>query len=189
MKKIPVLFTNTISIYDTFPVFDTWDVTRNAFLSEHRVPAIYHPPCRLFSRLRKFSSAPLSEKKCAFWSLSRVRQFGGIIEHPRSSTLWKDGNFHLDGTVDAYGGFLRSVELSWFGFTAKKPTLLYFVGISPGQLPAFPLPGQSPIFIIGTSKRQSLPELPKKKRSETPLSMVNFFLETITIMQHESTKL
>lgn len=189
MKKIPVLFTNTISIYDTIPIFDAWNATRNAFLSDHRTPAIYHPPCRLFSRLRKFSAAHITEKKCAFWSLSKVRQFGGILEHPRSSTLWYNGNFHLDGTIDAYGGFLRSVDLSWFGFPARKKTMLYFVGITPAQLPPFPLPGQPPIFVIGTSKRQSLPELPKKKRSETPLSMVYFFFETIKIMQNENTKL
>ena len=187
MQKIPVLFTNPDSNYNSFTEFDTWCEDRNAFLSDHRCAAIYHPPCRLFSRLRKFSTAPVNEKKCAFWSLAKVRQFGGILEHPRSSTLWKDGNFNLSGQVDYYGGFLRSVNLSWFGFPAEKKTMLYFVGISPRLLPAIPISLVPPSHIIGSSRSDHTPELLRSSRSETPIEMISYFLETIKIIQNEST--
>ena len=184
MQIIPVLFTNTHTNYHSNAIFDCWDEKRNAFLSDHRTPAIYHPPCRLFSRLRALSSAHPEEKKCAFWSLAKVRQFGGILEHPRSSTLWKHGNFNLSGEVDSYGGFLRSVNLSWFGFPAEKKTMLYFIGLPPGDLPPFPLPAHPPSFIIGGSKRKNLPELIRSSRSTTPILMINYFYDVLKIIQN-----
>lgn len=185
MKSISVLFTQSHSNYDKFTIFDTWDINRNAFLCTSRSPAIYHPPCRLFSRLRKFSTAPAKEKKCAFFSLARVRQFGGILEHPRSSTLWKNGNFDLSGQVDSYGGFLRSVNLSWFGFPCEKKTMLYFVGIKPGSLPPFPMNLQAPTHVISSSKQTTLKELSKNQRSSTPVQMIDYFITVIKIMNDE----
>ena len=88
MKKIPVLFTEQNSSYNNYEIFDTYDEKRNALSYNSRLPIIAHPPCRLFSRLRSFSTAPIAEKKLAFFALSKIRQFGGILEHPRSSTLW-----------------------------------------------------------------------------------------------------
>lgn len=181
--KIPVLFTQVNSNYNLFPGFDTYDINRDAFTYYGRIPLIAHPPCRLFSRLRKFSTAPAAEKKCAFFALSKVRQFGGILEHPRSSTLWKTGNFDLSGTVDSYGGFLRCVNLSWFGFPCEKKTMLYFVGIDPGQLPAFPLSLDAISHRISSSKNNSLPEISKTSRSTTPLEMIIYFAQVITIIQ------
>ena len=182
--KIPVLFTESDSNYKLFENFDAFDLERDAFNYSARLPLIAHPPCRLFSRLRKFSTAPLIEKKCAFFALSKIRQFGGILEHPRSSTLWKSGNFDLSGDVDSYGGFLRSVNLSWFGFPCEKKTMLYFVGISPAQLPAFPLSYDAITHTIGSSRLQLLPEISKNIRSSTPVAMIDYFIQVINIINH-----
>lgn len=104
--------------------------------------------------------------------------FGGILEHPRSSTLWTSGNFSLSGGVDSYGGFLRSVDLSWFGFPARKATMLYFVGIAPSSLPSFPLPLAPPTHVVGGKSRVSrLEELPKSQRSITPAQMIDYFAQ------------
>ena len=180
--KIPVLFTQVKSNYNDYQIFDTYDFQRDAFTYYDRIPVIAHPPCRLFSRLRKFSTAPAQEKKCAFFALSKIRQFGGILEHPRSSLLWKTGNFDLSGKVDSYGGFLRSVNLSWFGFPCEKKTMLYFVGITPSQLPEFPLSFDAITHQISSSKKKSLPEISKDSRSTTPVPMINYFVQVITII-------
>lgn len=182
--KIPVLFTESDSNYKLFENFDAYDVERNAFTYSDRLPLVAHPPCRLFSRLRKFSTAPAQEKKCAFFALSKIRQFGGILEHPRSSLLWKTGNFDLSGNVDNYGGFLRSVNLSWFGYPCEKKTMLYFVGISPGQLPEFPLSFDAITHQISSSKKKSLPEISKDSRSSTPVAMIAYFIQVINIINH-----
>jgi hypothetical protein len=186
--KIPVLFTNEKSNYNNYSIFDTYSKKRNAFTYYSRSPLIAHPPCRLFSRLRGFSTANKSEKKLAFFALSRVRQFGGILEHPRSSTLWKNGNFNLSGNIDEYGGFLRSVNLSWFGYPCEKKTMLYFVGIKPGDLPPFPLNLLPPSSIISTSRSSTLPEIPKKDRSSTPAHMIEYFIEVMQIINNKNQK-
>ena len=134
------------------------------------------------------STAPLSEKKLAFFALSKVRQFGGILEHPRSSTLWFNGNFNLDGSVDSYGGFLRSVDLSWFGFPARKKTMLYFCGIAPGQLPPFPISLNAITHVVSSSYKSEKKEIPKNMRSATPLPMIEFFIEVLNIINENQKK-
>ena len=180
--KIPVLFTAHNSLYNDIDIFDCYDEKRNAFNYPGRIPLIAHPPCRKFSRLRGLSTAPLSEKKLAFFALAKVRQFGGILEHPRSSTLWLNGNFKLDGSVDDYGGFLRSVNLSWFGFPAEKKTMLYFVGIDPALLPAFPMCFNAITHVITSSGISGKKELSALYRSQTPRLMIDYFLEVMAII-------
>lgn len=180
--KIPVLFTAYNSLYNDNDIFDCYDVKRDAFSYTGRIPLIAHPPCRLFSRLRKLSSANPLEKKCAYFALARIRQFGGILEHPRSSTLWLNGGFVLDGSVDDYGGFLRSVNLSWFGFPAQKRTMLYFCGITPGQLPPFPINLNAITHVISSSRISGKKELSSSYRSLTPKLMIDYFLEVMAII-------
>lgn len=188
MKSIPVLFVDENSLYKNYSIFDAYDHSRDALTFYDRCPIICHPPCRLFSRLRSFSNASPSEKKLAFFALDRIRMFGGILEHPRSSTLWTSGNFNLDGSVDQYGGFLRSVNLSWFGYPAQKKTMLYFVGISPVQLPSFPLSLSAPSFSIGSSKNNRLKEISKNARSQTPDHMIKYFIQVMEIINKSAIK-
>ncbi|MEN2434955.1 hypothetical protein AAH994_06045 [Weeksellaceae bacterium A-14] len=172
---IPVLFCDSDSVYKNFPECDVYDLSRDAFTYYGNYPLICHPPCRLFSRLRAFSRADKKEKQCAFFALEKVRRYGGILEHPRSSTLWKNGGFNLDGSVDRYGGFLRSVNLSWFGFQCEKKTMLYFCGLSPKDLPPFPM------SLIPPEKKIS--ELGQNKRSATPEKMIKYFIDVIKIIK------
>lgn len=173
-------------MYYNFKGIDCFNQERNVFSLDSRSVCIAHPPCRLFSRLRKFSTAPLEEKKIAFFCLEKIRRFGGILEHPRSSTLWHTGNFDLTGGIDSYGGFLRSVDLSWFGFPARKKTMLYFVGISPSELPPFPISLDALTGCIGSSSKKSLLlELPKKMRAQTPVLMIEYLIEVCRIIEEK----
>lgn len=186
--RYPVLFTQVNSNYLKHSIFDCYDAYRAAFSYYGTKSIIAHPPCRLFSRLRKFSNAPVKEKQCAFFALDKVRQFGGILEHPRSSTLWLNGNFKLDGSVDDYGGFLRSVDLSWFGYPAQKKTMLYFCGLKPGTLPSFPFNLNAYTHVVNTSKKSGKKELSKKDRSITPVQMILYFIEVLEIIEKNKLK-
>ena len=179
---IPVLFTQKNSNYNKIQIIDCYDEKRDALSFNARIPLIAHPPCRKFSKLRGLSTAPTKEKQLAFFALAQVRMFGGILEHPRSSTLWKEGNFNLDGSVDSYGGFLRSVDLSWFGFPARKKTMLYFCGIAPGQLPPFPISFNAITHVISNSYKSDKKEIPRNMRSTTPFPMIEFFIEVMNII-------
>lgn len=178
-----ILFAERNSNYNKVGGLNIYDSTRNAFNYQSMGPVIAHPPCRLFSKLRYFSNAPSCERLCAMFALQVVRECGGILEHPRASTLFKGNDFLLSGQVDKFGGFLRSVDLSWFGFPAQKTTMLYFVGISPGQLPAFPLSFDLISHTIGRYNRVSnKKELSKSLRSSTPVGMVYWLLDVLDII-------
>ena len=188
-NMINVLCTQSRSLYYNYDFFNCYDFSRNVFTLDNNLPCIAHPPCRLFSRLRKFSTAPIHEKKIAFFCLDKVRRFGGILEHPRSSTLWHTGNFDLSGQVDSYGGFLRSVDFSWFGYPARKKTMLYFVGISPSALPPFPISLDAISACVGSSSSYSnLKALPISLRSQTPRLMIEYFIQVMNIISKKNIK-
>ncbi len=178
--SISVLFTQARSNYLKFPQFDCWDVQRNAFNFPGSVPAIFHPPCRLFGRLRKFSKAPGCEKLMAFWAMAYTRSHFGIVEHPRSSTLWRTFKVGTPQAPDEYGGYLISINLHWFGFKAQKKTGLYIVGLPYKDLPALPLNLNAVTHSISSSGRSALKELDKSKNSETPVELCLWLEEVIT---------
>ena len=181
---IPVLFTEKNSVYNSLPGVDAWPKNRNAFNYSGSHALIAHPPCRLFSRLRAFSTAPASEKNCAYFALEYVRQNGSILEHPHSSTLWKEMNLPTGQEVDEFGGFTLSVNLSWFGYPATKKTLLYIVGLHPGQLPPYSLNFDAVKFSVSSSKKRSvLQEIPKAQRSSTPLLLANYLVQLATLIE------
>lgn len=91
------------------------------------MPVICHPPCAQWSRLKHFSIPNSEDKALAFWCKLAVEKCGGILEHPHGSSFMR---CHV-----GYGKCI-SVNQSWFGFPARKPTLLFPVKV---QLNSFPL--------------------------------------------------
>jgi len=180
--KIPVLFTKKDSNYNLFPFFDCYDVNRNALSFEGTTPLIAHPPCRLFSRLRGFSTAPAQEKELAYFAMEKVRSNGGILEHPRSSTLWKECEVGTPLKPDKFGGYLISVNLHWFGYKAIKKTGLYIVGIDYSELPSLPLSFNAITHTISTSKKATKKELSKRERSTTPVALCLWLYEVVTLI-------
>lgn len=147
-------------------------------------PAIYHPPCRSWSRLRGLSKRLPVEHWFALWSLIRVRRYGGILEHPASSLLFNKYIIRPGAGYDEWGGFSVCVDLHWWGFPAVKRTYLYFVGLSIDQLPPFPLNFNAVTHVIGTTAHKSdLKELSKSQRSKTPFSMCEYLLKCLDIIK------
>ena len=95
---IPVLFTMQKSNYLQFKECDCYDEKRNALTYNGLTAIIAHPPCRLWSRLRHFSKAPLKEKYLGIWAINKVRGIGGIVEHPAGSSLFRFMNIPMDGS-------------------------------------------------------------------------------------------
>lgn len=77
----------------------------------------------------------LEEKQLGLMCLSLVRRFGGVLEQPAGSALF--AGLPAAGKSDAFG-FTTVVDQHWFGFPARKRTVLYVVGLR-GPLPPYPL--------------------------------------------------
>jgi len=154
MPPVSVLFVAKNSVYKTLGV-DCWDEERDALKWPGGNPGVFHPPCRLFSKLRHMSTAPESEKELAYWSVEQVRRWGGVLEHPEGSRLWKDTCLPSPGCKDEHGLTLY-VEQHWFGHPGKKATWLYVCGLR-GKIPDIPYRIGYPENVFAGGSRKYIP--------------------------------
>ena len=186
-ESVQVLFTQVKSTYLVLGCV-CYDLQRNALSIKSKQPAIYHPPCRAWSRMRTFSKVPVGERFLAIWSISRVRRYGGIVEQPAGSNLWKFMNLPLPGSgCDIFGGFSISVDQHWFGHLAKKNTWLYIRGCDLNDLPPYPMNFDIISHCINSkSKSSKLKELSKNKRSYTPILFAEWLIEVVNIIKYRN---
>lgn len=170
--KVPVLFVHSKSNYKKIAGFDCYDENRNALNYKDSLPVIAHPPCRLWSKLRKFSNAPGSEKSLAIWSINLVRKVGGIVEHPYDSKLWSEINCPGIGEFDKFGGTSFVFDQFDFGYYTRKRTRIYIVGLTSLS----ELPRSNLRFELIARKFDNLSP---KQRSETAPELCRWFLEII----------
>lgn len=175
---VSVLFVDPNSIYFSIPNLDIWDKKRDAYNYSGSHPIIAHPPCRLFSKLRHFSTAPLSEKNLAYFSLYLVRKNGGVLEHPAYSTLWKEKKLPMPGQYDSFGGWTLSLPQFWFGHPCMKPTWLYICGLPKKYLPVIPLKLGVPPCVVSWGKYNPHNKKPIRspKSAATPLQFAEFLI-------------
>jgi hypothetical protein len=124
--KVTVLFCQKNSIYKRMGC-NVYDEDRNSLSWMGSEPAIYHPPCRLWSKLKHLSTADPIEKYLALWAVNKVRSYGGILEHPAYSSLFNFMNLPKPGNTDEYG-FTIEIDQFNYGHLARKKTWLYICG-------------------------------------------------------------
>jgi len=185
---ISILYVNRKSNYDNFSELDIWKEEKNALLYRGKNVIIAHPPCRAFGRLRSFSNHPGCELFMAYSAIAKVRRFGGIVEHPISSTLWEKMKIGSIKSPDQYGGYLIKVNLSDFGFKAKKPTGLYIVGLEYKDLPAQLISFNAITHSVCTSRKSAKKELDVLVRSQTPINLINWMLEVCNLIMINNSK-
>jgi len=119
---------------------DPWDEERDARLYIGPHPVVAHPPCQRWSKLAGFCESMGYGKKgddggCFSAALEMVRQLGGVLEHPASSSAW--GAFGLIRPPRSGGwvmagdgvGWTCCVDQGWYGHKVPKPTWLYASGV------------------------------------------------------------
>lgn len=176
------LFVRGDSIYKTLPGVDAWDEARDARNWPGGCPVVAHPPCRLWAKLRQFakSADPQAERQLAIDAVGRVREFGGVIEHPAESTLWAACGMPTPGRApDRFGGWTAEIRQCDWGHKAEKLTWLYIVGCHPDALPAFPAP-REPTGLI--KPRRGVPRdgrkiVTKAEREHTPPELAQWLIE------------
>lgn len=185
--SVQVLFTQLRSTYLALGC-DCYDINRNALSIKSKEPAIYHPPCRAWSRMRAFANVPVGERFLAIWSISRVRRLGGVVEQPAGSKLWEFLNLPLPGSgYDIFGGFSVSIDQHWFGHLARKNTWLYIRGCTLSDLPPYPMNFDIVTHCLNSSLKSSkLKELAKNKRSYTPMLLAEWLIEVVKIIKNQN---
>lgn len=157
--RVAALFVRRDSHYKAMADVDCYDEDRDALTWPGGCPGIFHPPCRTWGNLSQFvKSAPVYERGLALWSMAMVRRYGGVLEHPITSKLWREAGCLSPGFRDRHGGVFVTVNQADFGHRAQKATGLYIVGAPVPQLP-FDLAGCSAtVEGMGKAERERTPE-------------------------------
>ena len=169
-QSVAVLCTRRRSVYLDLANTDCYDVKRDALTFSGSSPVVAHPPCRAWGRLRSFALPRPGEKELAHFCLSKVRENGGVLEHPAGSSLWVDAGLPRPGEIpDSFGGFSVSIFQGDFGHPAPKHTWLYVVGVSPGEFDF-----TSPIVSV---PYRSVVSQSSAAREHTPVLFASMLLE------------
>jgi len=145
---------------------DCYDATRDALSWPGGVPGVYHPPCRAWGQLSHMAKPRPGEAELSLWAMQKVRQFGGVLEHPYASRLWAASGCLGFGIRDQHGGVLVPVLQSWWGHRAPKKSCLYIVG----PVPELPYLAES--ATVTTVERMGRPE-----RERTPEAFATWLVE------------
>jgi hypothetical protein len=145
MLPVSALFVQTDGSYYGLEGVDPWDEARDARKYAGPYPVVAHPPCQRWGKL--WAGQPLwikrtGERKikgddggCFESALASVRKWGGILEHPWGSHAWAHFGLNKPSrnggwiSADFEGGWTCCIEQGRYGHYARKPTLLYAVGV------------------------------------------------------------
>lgn len=184
--KVAALFVDPAGPYAGRANVDAWPESRDARLYAGPWPVVAHPPCGPWGKFAAAGRAAKDDGGCGKAAVDAVRRYGGVLEQPRSSSLFATFGLPIPpekgwSEPDSFGGRSCRVDQSAYGHLAQKPTWLYAV------LPFFPeldwrhVPGSHLIGRIdhyqnvadrsaakanGTYVR--VPELPRGLRHLTP---------------------
>jgi len=148
---------------------DCFDFDRDALTWRGGQPGVFHPPCRSWSQLSHMAKPRPGERELALWSIEKVREFGGVVEHPYNSRLWATVGCLSFGVRDQFGGVLFPVYQSWFGHLAPKKTSLYLVGAPVPELAHFIAAAVPPVRTVESLCRAS--------RERTPPAFARFLFD------------
>lgn len=177
---VAALFCRNDSIYKNLPGVEVYDAQRNALNYSGKYPVVAHPPCRAWGALRHFSNPMPGEKELALFAVDTVRRVGGVLEHPKGSTLWRAAKLPRPGDVDQFGGWTLPIFQSWWGHRAEKATLLYIVGVSFKEVPDYPMTlGDSPCVVNSRIRKGGSgyrPSITKAEREHTPPDLAKWLV-------------
>jgi len=182
------LFVRADSAYKKRPQWDAYDASRDALSYSGTDPLVCHPPCRSWGRLSHMASnVREGEAELALFSIDKIRQNGGILEHPSGSRLF---GTHLPdaGEADEYGGFTIELDQYDFGHVAHKRTKLYICGIDKADLPVLP-PRDLTIHYCEKGKRRSIAgnvkgttRCTQYQREYTPEKLIDYFESVLNLI-------
>jgi len=182
-RQVAVLFARADSVYKTLPGCDVWDIDRDALRWPGGAPIVAHPPCRAWSRMQQFAKPLPGERELAVWAVEQVQRWGGVLEHPQGSQLWRHCGLPLPGVRGPNGGWTLGVTQHWWGHRATKQTLLYVVGCEPSQIPALPdlVLGEGTHVVKRDTRNPGVHRLKhyvtKPEREHTPIAFAKWLVD------------
>jgi len=136
---VAVLCAARNSIYKEFHGVEVFDIDRDARTFCGGMPVVCYPPCRAWSAYCAHQAKPLpGEKDLGPYCVDRLRECGGVLEHPAHSRLWKHLGLPKPGEPTKDGLWSIAVQQSWWGDSRTKNTWLLLSGVSCVAVPMAP---------------------------------------------------
>lgn len=177
---VAVLFARADSNYKQMQGVDVWDAERDARNFKGGMPIIAHPPCRAWGVLKHMAKPKPHEKGLALFAVEMVRKWGGVLEHPSGSELWKTmGIPDADMFGDEYGGYTVEIDQYDFGHVANKPTRLYVCGCEMRDLPKMPPKKHGRAAKSMTGQVPGTTRCTQREREYTPPELAVWLVETV----------
>lgn len=144
-EVVAALFVQADGCYSGLAGVDPWCEVRDARAHTGPYPVVAHPPCQRWGRFatgstRKPGQYRIGEDKgCFAAALTAVRNYGGVLEHPKDSLAWDYFGIMRPAPsgwskADSFGGWTCQVEQGHYGHFSRKPSWLYAVGMIPPPL-------------------------------------------------------
>jgi len=176
---VAVLFARADSNYKALPDVDVWDAERDARRWPGGCPVVAHPPCRAWGVLKHMAKPKPHERGLALFAVEMVRKWGGVLEHPSGSELWKTmGIPDADMFGDEYGGYTVEIDQYDFGHVANKPTRLYVCGRELRDLPPMPPKKHGRAAKSMTGQVPGTARCTQREREYTPPDLAVWLVET-----------
>lgn len=140
MQTVAALYVDKRGPYPAMPGVDAWDVDRDARGYRGPHPVILHPPCGPWGQLAHLCTK--QDPGLAPLAVTQLVRFGGVMEHPANSKVFKLLGLPMPGDSPRQigGRTLWSMRLDQvrFGHCCRKPTILLFADVPQdaiGELP------------------------------------------------------
>lgn len=167
---VAALYVDRCGPYDSLPGVELWDEHMDARRYPGPFPVVAHPPCAEWGRLRELRHS-LPGKRCELGILAclaviQVRRWGGVLEHPAHSALWRHMALPKPGELpDEYEGITVEINQAQYGHACTKATWLYFVRCSLGATP------------IRCAGRTVIGRVSRFKRRRTPIQLARALVD------------
>lgn len=162
-----------------YPVLvrEWFDESRDARTYTGPLPVVAHPPCGPWGPLRFLCTK--QDKSTGPHAVAMVRAFGGVLEHPAQSTLFRACALPWPGELpDAWGGRSYEVRQVAWGHACEKPTWLYVVGIDARQVTAgIRTGGRATHRVTSGPRGPQLPCAHAALRRRTPEAFARWLIE------------
>ena len=174
--SVAALYVSGTGPYASDPRCDPLTVERDAKRYAGPWPVVAHPPCGPWGRLRFMCR--LQDPDCGPRAVEQVRAFGGVLEHPADSLLFKRCRLPFPGELpDEFGGRTYAVRQVAWGHACEKPTWLYVVRADHRWLVANLRTGGTATHRVTSGPRgKRLPSASAAKRIKTPPAFADFLI-------------
>lgn len=161
-------------------VKEWYDETRDARTYSGPWPVVAHPPCGPWGNFKHMCTK--QNPYLAILAVDQVRRWGGVLEHPKGSTLFGSFAPKPGDAPDRWGGRTYDVQQVSWGHCCVKPTRLYIVGVPPIIVCAGIRTGGKPTHRMtngprGVSARGDLLRASSTQRSRTPPAFAEWLID------------